>query len=197
MTRKEAIEILREVEGTDDSIYQYNPKYMAALEMAINSLEMDEIFQLEYERTTNKDLAVEAEDCISRKAVLDMLEKWDWQDLYLPICFKENIIDELPSVYPKSEEFQWCTGCKEYDQEKHCCHRYSKVIRDTVKEMKEAIFEDIKAEIMDEKEAAYADFERYKVEYLGVEQDELPDDDFRYGMERALEIFYKHINSNV
>lgn len=30
------------------------------------------------------------------------------------------------------QSFKWCTDCKEYDQEKHCCHRYSKVIRDTV-----------------------------------------------------------------
>ena len=26
-------------------------------------------------------------------------------------------------------EFEWCTDCKEYDQEKHCCHRWTKVIR--------------------------------------------------------------------
>ena len=33
------------------------------------------------------------------------------------------------------QSFKWCTDCKEYDQEKHCCHRYSKVIRDTVDEI--------------------------------------------------------------
>ena len=33
-------------------------------------------------------------------------------------------------------EFEWCTGCKEYDQEKHCCHRWTKVIRQTVAEVK-------------------------------------------------------------
>lgn len=33
--------------------------------------------------------------------------------------------------------FRWCTDCREYDQEKHCCHRWSKVIRDTVEEMKQ------------------------------------------------------------
>ena len=33
------------------------------------------------------------------------------------------------------QSFKWCTDCKEYDQEKHCCHRYSKVIRDTVAEI--------------------------------------------------------------
>lgn len=40
------------------------------------------------------------EDCISRQAVIDELNKWDWQELYLPIHFKENIIDVLPSVQP-------------------------------------------------------------------------------------------------
>ena len=43
------------------------------------------------------------DDLISRQAVLDELNKWDWQELYLPIHFKENIIDELPSVTPKAE----------------------------------------------------------------------------------------------
>lgn len=37
----------------------------------------------------------------------------------------------------ESQTFKWCTDCKEYDQEKHCCHRWSKVIRDTVEEMKQ------------------------------------------------------------
>lgn len=58
--------------------------------------------------------------------------------------------------------------------------------------------EDIKAEIADEKEYAYADFEQYKIDYLGVDpeyaEDELPNDDFRYGMERALEIIDKYIS---
>ena len=42
----------------------------------------------------------------------------------------------------------------------------------------------------------YADFERYKVECLGQDwedaYDSLPQDDFRYGMLRALEIIDKH-----
>ena len=36
-----------------------------------------------------------------------------------------------------SEEFEWCHGCKEYDQEKHCCPRWNKVIRKTVEELKQ------------------------------------------------------------
>ena len=60
-----------------------------------------------------------------------------------------------------------------------------------------SVFEEIKAEIREEAECAYADFEKYKVEYLGVDpeyvEDELPQDDYRYGMERCLEIISKHI----
>ena len=37
---------------------------------------------------------------------------------------------------PPLEEFAWCTDCKEYDQKAHCCHRFTKVIRQTVEELK-------------------------------------------------------------
>lgn len=29
---------------------------------------------------------------------------------------------------------EWCTGCKEYDTEKHCCPRFNNVIRHTLNE---------------------------------------------------------------
>jgi hypothetical protein len=32
---------------------------------------------------------------------------------------------------------EWCRTCSEYNQEKHCCPRYNKVIRNAVEEMKE------------------------------------------------------------
>lgn len=60
----------------------------------------------------------------------------------------------------------------------------------------EPILDKIKADILEEKEYAYADFERYKVEYLGQDWedalDSLPQDDFRYGMERCIEIIDKY-----
>ena len=56
------------------------------------------------------------------------------------------------------------------------------------------VLDKIRTEIIDEKDFAYADFERYKEEVLGVEPDELPDDDFRFGMERAIEIIDKYRN---
>lgn len=58
----------------------------------------------------------------------------------------------------------------------------------------EPTFDKIRTEIIDEKDFAYADFERYKEEVLGVEPDELPDDDFRFGMERTIEIIDKYMN---
>ena len=60
--------------------------------------------------------------------------------------------------------------------------------------------DDIKAEIIEEKDCAYADFEEYKVEYLGQDwedvEDSLPQDDFRYGMERCIEILNKYRTKN-
>lgn len=68
--------------------------------------------------------------------------------------------------------------------------------RDLIKFLKtlnqESILDKIKAEILDEAEYAYADFERYKEDILHAEPDELPDDDFRYGLERAVEIIDKY-----
>lgn len=51
----------------------------------------------------------------------------------------------------------------------------------------------VKEQILEEKEYAYADFDVYKKLYLDVEPDELPDDDFRFGMERTIEIINKHL----
>lgn len=65
-------------------------------------------------------------------------------------------------------------------------------------EPKTDVLDKIRAEIIEEKDFAYADFEQYKVDYLGADaeyvEDELPQDDFRYGMERAIEIIDKHIS---
>ena len=86
-------------------------------------------------------------------------------------CFKLNEkyraewldISYLPSVTPQEpQSFKWCTDCKEYDQEKHCCHRYSKVIRDTVEEIgQEPILDKIRAEI----EQYQSDYDVHGTEY--------------------------------
>lgn len=32
-------------------------------------------------------------------------------------------------------EYRWCRNCREYDKEKHCCHKFSTLIRETVAEI--------------------------------------------------------------
>ncbi len=63
-------------------------------------------------------------------------------------------------------------------------------------EPKTNVLDNIRAEILEEKDYAYADFDQYKIDYLGVDaeyvKDELPQDDFRYGMERCVEIINKY-----
>lgn len=47
------------------------------------------------------------EDAVSRQEIYDELEKWEWQELYLPIHFKENIVDVLPPVTPTRQKGKW------------------------------------------------------------------------------------------
>ena len=70
---------------------------------------------------------------------------------------------------------------------------YGTAINEAIKALeRKSVLDDIKAEILDEAEYAYADFDRYKEDILHAEPDELPDDDFRYGLERAVEIINKY-----
>ena len=74
MERKEAIEILKkELEFTKyiDKRFGDFPEHAQALDLAISSLETDEAYQLECERTTKNDLGV---DCISRDVVKNYIQ---------------------------------------------------------------------------------------------------------------------------
>lgn len=59
----------------------------------------------------------------------------------------QDVLDHLcamPSAQPNLDE--WCDDCKEYDNERHSCPRWNRVIRQTVEDMKAAQSgEDIKA----------------------------------------------------
>lgn len=82
-------------------------------------------------------------DVIYRQAAIDAVADLYWMDERL-LNFKKEIdatfdkIKALPSAQPYPEEFEWCYDCKEYDQDSHCCHRWTKVIRQTVEEFKKA-----------------------------------------------------------
>lgn len=42
-------------------------------------------------------------DLISRQAAIDAMATWDWQEMYLPIHFKQ-LLEELPSAQPEYTE---------------------------------------------------------------------------------------------
>ena len=98
MTRKEAIEILK---GLLDCSYvdSFEPEENEALQMAINSLETDEAYQLEYEKPEF------CADCISRAEVLKLM-KDNWHTHNGDWAMQESMDDirVLPSVYPKSDK---------------------------------------------------------------------------------------------
>ena len=90
-------------------------------------------------------------DLISRAQAIEALSKANgvlyWNNTLKASLIK--LINEIPSK--ESESFEWCTDCKEYDQETHCCHRWSKMIRKTVDEMQIVRCKDCKyAEYIDD-----------------------------------------------
>lgn len=46
-------------------------------------------------------------------------------------------IDNVIENDTGKQAWEWCHDCKEYDQKAHCCHRWTGVIRETVKELEE------------------------------------------------------------
>lgn len=50
---------------------------------------------------------------------------------------EQDLRDDCPLIGKDDTEWEWCHDCKEYDQEAHCCHRWTKVIRKTVAELEE------------------------------------------------------------
>lgn len=46
--------------------------------------------------------------------------------------------EEAPTIEPEPNYDEWCTDCKEYNQKRHCCPRWNKVIKQTVEDLKGA-----------------------------------------------------------
>lgn len=69
-------------------------------------------------------------DVIDRQAAIELIERMkpyhqDSDDI-------AEMIANMPSVQPNTDE--WCTDCKEYDHDRHCCPRWNRVIRETLKD---------------------------------------------------------------
>lgn len=76
-----------------------------------------------------------SKDLIYRQQAIDALCS-ECQGQCIPCdsypCREVEAINALPSAQPDLDE--WCTDCKEYDSEKHCCPRFNKVIRQAMKD---------------------------------------------------------------
>lgn len=56
-------------------------------------------------------------------------------------------IQALKERHEQEQTFEWCHDCKEYDQEAHCCHRWSKIIGSTIADIKAEMASEIIAQI--------------------------------------------------
>ena len=74
-------------------------------------------------------------DMISRQAAIDSIMEEPSEARY-PVFYAEKI-RQLPSAQPEYNLDEWCTDCKEYDHEKHCCPRFNRVIRETIEEVRQ------------------------------------------------------------
>ena len=71
-------------------------------------------------------------DLIDRQAAIDAIEKTNIPEdmcVFEIVSHIETEIATLPSASPEQDPDEWCTDCKEYDKERHCCPRFNRVIR--------------------------------------------------------------------
>lgn len=82
-------------------------------------------------------------DLISRQAAIDVIDKIlpadpmrneYTQGITCGAALAMEYVEQLPSAQPEPHYDEWCTDCKEYDQERHCCPRWNRVIRETLKD---------------------------------------------------------------
>ena len=52
-----------------------------------------------------------------------------------PIDYAAAIDEAIKTLEAQGESLsEWCTDCSEYDHERHCCPRFNRVIKKTLKE---------------------------------------------------------------
>ena len=116
-------------------------------------------------------LAVEAEDCISRKDTIDYFNDFREKIKSMPLMDVVDRLKELPSVYPKKEDY-----LKANEQLKKQLEML-KLDRDCDK----SVLEDIKAELQ-------------KKKLLDVHPHETAKNVYRVAMNDAIECINKHIS---
>lgn len=80
-------------------------------------------------------------DTIYRQDAVEVINKLQLNDLLSDetqgtLQAAKSIIQSIvPSAQPEPHYDEWCTDCKEYDQERHSCPRWNRVIRETLKDI--------------------------------------------------------------
>ncbi len=76
---------------------------------------------------------------ISTQEAIDLLKRVRGGDIFTPGWDTLEAFDMAIDALERQDKAdnEWCTGCKEYDAEKHCCPRYNKVIREAVDEVRQ------------------------------------------------------------
>lgn len=104
-----------------------------AMELAVDALKAQ----------IDKDTNVPSNDTISRQAAIELIDavfpvdpmKSEYaQGIACGAALAKTYIEQLPSAQPEPNYDEWCTDCKEYDKERHCCPRWNRVIRETLKD---------------------------------------------------------------
>lgn len=89
-------------------------------------------------------------DLIDRQAAIDAVANYLYKVcLAFHSCMTHEesktcatlILQPVPSAHRPADE--WCTDCSEYDNEKHCCPRFNRVIRTAVDERKQGKWIDL------------------------------------------------------
>ena len=74
---------------------------------------------------------IDADTVVTIQVYNDMTEETDTKKMTIAEAIDEWSDEGCPPT-ANADEFEWCHDCKEYDQNAHCCHRWTKVIRNTV-----------------------------------------------------------------
>lgn len=94
------------------------------------------IFVLLADQIIDRAEVIMMKDLIDREVVLEELSctrpSPKDRPKYLQWLADNKAILEVPLVQSDCDE--WCTDCKEYDVDNHCCPRFNKVIREALKE---------------------------------------------------------------
>ena len=129
ISRQDAIEAVRTMQSyklsEDDDMLLIDKAEVQTELMLLPSAQPDE-------KRTDKRTETHACDCISKQAAIDQLHQ------SYNLLDAEARIEDLPSAQPEPHYDEWCTGCKEYDHERHSCPRWNRVIRQAVEDLQSA-----------------------------------------------------------